>query len=857
MRNILLFFGAILLCIVITSCQFSREDAYDYLSVSGVSRELARFRKDNYREVHYALSFSIPESKEEPVTGKVDICCKLPQGIPLIVDFRADSSQVKQVLINGKEAIYSIRDEHIIVDTRSETGEEPVVSISFVTHDQSLNRRDDYLYTLLVPDRARTLFPCFDQPDLKALYTLTLDVPIDWHAVSNSAIAEVFLEDVSSRKQVRFRETEPLSTYLFSFVAGNMQQETFMRKGRSISVFHRETDPKKISQCPAIADEVFDALEWLEEYTAIPYPFSKYDLIILPGFQYGGMEHTGATLYNDRRMFLNEQPTLNEKLSRSSLIAHETAHMWFGDYVTMEWFDDVWTKEVFANYFAALMVEPLYPDINHRLNFIRSYYPPAYSEDRTAGSNAIRQDLDNLSNAGLVYGQIIYNKSPIVMEMLVNRIGNEAFRKGIREYLCTYAYGNTTWGGLIDILDKYTGEDLKAWSKAWINEKGMPVIDTRLSDNILTVSQSDPWKRGLFWPQDFSCLVVSGRESKEVTVRLGNKESSYGEELGFDLDENAFVVPNSGSEGYGFFRLSEEQVERCAGLLHTTSDEILKGSLLIILYENLLNQTIDPEWYMGEMLKYASKEQGSLLFAMTLGYIGNCHHWFKVNTESAESILWEIVKMNPDASHCLQAFRSYQSMAKSPEALQRLFRIWEKQVSPDRCLLSESDYINLSYKLALFLPDRMEEITSVQQSRITNPDRKREYAFIIPSLSVDKPVRDSVFLSLLQPENRRIEPWASTALSFLNHSTRQQEAIAYIRPSLDIIREVQRTGDIFFPTGWLRSLLNGHTSVKALEEVENFFADHPDFSPMLSNKIRQQADHLYKYSSLFLEETGF
>jgi hypothetical protein len=123
-------------------------------------------------------------------------------------------------------------------------------------------------------------------------------------------------------------------------VAGELTREVYSRNGRDISIYHRETDPKKIAQCPAIADEVFDALEWQEDFTGIPYPFAKYDVIILPGFQYGGMEHTGATLYTDRRMFLDEHPTLNERLSRSALIAHETSHMWFGDYVTMKWFDD-------------------------------------------------------------------------------------------------------------------------------------------------------------------------------------------------------------------------------------------------------------------------------------------------------------------------------------------------------------------------------------------------------------------------------------------------------------------------------------------------------------------------------------
>ena len=177
------------------------------------------------------------------------------------------------------------------------------------------------------------------------------------------------------------------------------------------------------------------SLNWLEEYTNVPYPFAKYDFIILPGFQYGGMEHTGATLYNDTQMFLSENPTPDEELRRTQLIAHETAHMWFGDLVTMNWFDDVWTKEVFANYFAALITEPLFPQVNHQLNWMKTYTAASLSEDRTPGTTAIRQPLDNLQNAGLIYGQIIYNKAPVMMVKLVESMGKEAFREGIQEYL--------------------------------------------------------------------------------------------------------------------------------------------------------------------------------------------------------------------------------------------------------------------------------------------------------------------------------------------------------------------------------------------------------------------------------------
>lgn len=420
------------------SCQ-AGDEQIQVLSEPGVSKELATFRSEKYLNVSYSLSFNIPEEKNEPVTGVANILWDQGEKLPLIIDFRGDSSQIISVMLNQEPVEYKVENEHIILPSSGAWSGKNMVSIAFRSSDQSLNRRDEFLYTLLVPDRARTLFPCFDQPDIKARYSLELIIPETWKAVANGKIAGVDSLSHPGRHVVTFQETEPLPTYLFSFVAGKLQQETYSRENRSISIYHRETDPARKGQCPEIARQVLDALDWMEAYTGVPYPFAKYDLVILPGFQYGGMEHTGSTLYNDQSMFLNEEPTLDEQLRRSTLIAHETAHMWFGDYVTMKWFNDVWTKEVFANYFAIRIVEPTYPTVNHRLNFVRGYIPASYAEDRTDGATPIQQTLDNLRNAGLVYSNIVYDKSPVVMEMLIQRMGAEAFQRGLHDYLTTYA----------------------------------------------------------------------------------------------------------------------------------------------------------------------------------------------------------------------------------------------------------------------------------------------------------------------------------------------------------------------------------------------------------------------------------
>ncbi|NTU95173.1 MAG: aminopeptidase, partial [Bacteroidales bacterium] len=446
----------------------------EVLPEKGVSKKLAFERAEEISELRYSLHFSIPKERDSIITAKAIIDFNLRKKERIVLDFRHESvCPVKSILVNGKKAEFIFSNEHIIIPERHISKGKNVLEIEFIAGNQSLNRREDLLYTLLVPDRSRTLFPCFDQPNLKAKFCLTLDIPDGWEGVANGNTKSKETTP-DGRTRLSFSETAPISTYLFSFVAGKLQRTTQERNGRAITIFHRESDPKKLEQCKVIFDQIFSSLNWLENYTAIKYPFAKYDIIIVPGFQYGGMEHMGATLYSDRTMFIDENATISEQLDRAKLIAHETAHMWFGDFVTMEWFDDVWTKEVFANWFASQIVTPLYPEVNHRLNFINTYYPASYSEDRTAGSNSIQQELDNLSNAGLVYGNIIYNKAPIVMEMLVKRVGEENFRLGIQAYLRKFAYSNASWDDLIKILDSLSPEDLQSWSNVWVKEKGMP-----------------------------------------------------------------------------------------------------------------------------------------------------------------------------------------------------------------------------------------------------------------------------------------------------------------------------------------------------------------------------------------------
>ncbi len=787
------------------------------LSVPGVSRELAVYRRAIVSSLEYELGFTIPAEKDSLIKAWAKIGFELKAKLPVLLDFKPSYTIAQgekiSAKVNGRDRELEFVNEHIVLPERYMKMGQNVVEIEFRAGEQSLNRRDELLYTLLVPDRARTLFPCFDQPDLKAIYTLNLEIPKDWVAVANGKVTNA--DTLENSVKMAFSPTEPISTYLFSFVAGKFRIVKEVREGREINIYHREEDPLKLAQIPVIYDQIYSSLKWLEDYTAIAYPFTKYDIAIVPGFQYGGMEHMGATLYSDRTMFLENNATITEELSRAKLIAHETAHMWFGDYVTMPWFNDVWTKEVFANWFASGMVSPMFPEIDHKLSFINTYYPASYSEDRTAGSNPVQQELDNLNRAGLVYGNIIYNKAPIVMEKLVMKTGEEKFREGIREYLKRYAYSNASWDQLIAILDSLSDEDLTQWSNVWVKERGMPhiaVSDSAGSDSAgeYLYKQSDPLGRGLVWDQELKS------------------------------DE----LPDADGMGYGLFVYDSIVKQRVTGML--TGNKINDGSkrisVIINLYENLDAGYLSADEFLNAMGGALRFEKNPLIFSRITGYLTSAQ--LESSYEKVEEILWQQVEKQEKPQFRSMAFSSYISVATSQQSADRLLKIWEMPEKFEKVKLGERELMRISYELALRYPQNYKRIKERQLSRLTGADRKREFEFIFPAVSPEIATRDSVFNSLLKDENRGVEPWAAASLTYLNHRLRTKESLKYITPALEIIDEIQRTGDIFFPSNWLRALLGGHSSPEAAAKVKEYMERANNLHPMLKLKILQQSHHL-------------
>jgi aminopeptidase N len=826
----------------------------NYKAEPGVSERLALYRKQVLSAINYELRLSIPPQKQQRIDVSESISLNISRNkLPLQVDFKGKREDIKSISVNDKQASVIFINEHIIIDPALLKTGNNNISISFIAGDMSLNRNPDFLYTLLVPDRARTVFPCFDQPDLKATFKLSLTLPTDWHAVTNAPLIDS--STAADRKTYHYAQSDTISTYLFSFVAGKFTVVSKNVDGRTMNFYHRETDTSKINFS---TDSVFrihgDALKFLEDYTQIRYPFKKFDFVAIPDFQYGGMEHVGAIDYKASGLFLDSGATKDQENARANLIAHETSHMWFGDLVTMRWFNDVWMKEVFANFMADKVAQVSQANNNYDLKFLIDHFPAAYGVDRTLGANPIRQQLSNLQEAGTLYGNIIYHKAPVMMRQLERLMGKDAFKDGLREYLSKYRFGNATWPDLISILDTHTPADLKAWNKVWVNQPGRPVIDYHLQTHNgtiskFTISQKGEYNPQSILPQFFEVALIYPDRVEEYTVNADKQNVALKTVEGKALPK--YILFNSSGQGYGIFPTDSKILPRIADL----KSPIMRAAAYINLYENMLSgKGIAPTQLLNNYQDLLSNEPEELNLRLITSQMNDIFWRLIVPSKRRviapvlEAKLWQEMEKESVANKKKILFKTFQSIALSGAAKAKLFTVWRDQKAPAGVKLTEEDYTSLA--VTLVLKDYPAAgILEQELSRIKNIDRRNRLQFLMAPLSPDAKTRDAFFASLKNEKNREKESWVATALDYLHHPLRSGTSSKYLKQSLDLLQEIQLTGDIFFPTAWLQSTFGSYQSTTAANIVRDFLKKH-HYNPKLKAKILQATDPLFRAEKL-------
>jgi aminopeptidase N len=825
----------------------------DPLMAPGVSRELARNRAALLSNVRYEMALSL--TQRDTAHGKVTVRFAAARAADVVIDFRGP--RLGGVRVNGNSAKTEFNGAHLRIPASAIRSGENAVEMEFASliapagasiiryHDA--RDSNDYLYTLLVPSDANALFPCFDQPDLKARLTLSLTVPARWRAIANGITERV--DTTGTSATYRFRQSDPLPTYLFAFAAGpwtrfggaNHRTPLWVRASRANEV---EVD--------SLQNQVASALSSLERYFGVTYPFQQFQYMLSPAFPFGGMEHPGVTMFNEESFIYREPPTLNQRLGRRATIYHEVAHHWFGDDVTMRWFDDLWLKEGFATYMAAKM-----QDIEGLPNPWMSFYlrnkPAAYDVDQTSGTTPVWQSLANLDQAKSNYGAIVYNKAPGILKQLNYLVGDSAFRAGLHDFLSSHAYGNATWQDLLASIGKAANRSLTEWGREYILRPGMPVLEQRVDVSngrvnrlILIQHPAQPLSGKGVWPMRTE-VVLWSRDSAPVfvPVEIHAETTIVAQAKGRRAD---FVFANANDNAYGLVMLDEQSARWLSDHLGEVHDPLLRAMLWGAMWDLVRDARLAPTAFIATAMRELPRETDEQIAAGIVTRLSRATSTY-ISTAQERELVGRVertfLSLAGDAARPYgirkNALDAFIAMARTPQALATLHAWLDSSSTAGMPLRQPTRWMIVTHLVERGAV-RADSLIAAEERHDTTSSGKRS-AFVAYAGRPAAPVKREYFQRYFADSTLN-EEWVTASLRAFNSSEAAAMTLPFLVPALDSLPWVQRNRRIFFLGSWLGSFIGGQRSGEALREVDRFLAEHPRLATDLRQKVLQSRDDL-------------
>jgi aminopeptidase N len=822
----------------------------------GIPRELARERAARVSNVRYQLSFEL--APHAPTTkGGEQLEFVLRDAGPVLLDFR--DGKLGKISVNGTALTPALENGHIELPAAALHEGENVIHVDFVTNvapaGKPLTRfedRDDgsdYVYTLFVPMDASMAFPCFDQPDIKARFQLAIVAPKDWTIISNTVVNQSFNLDQAWRRTV-FDETRPISTYLFAFAAGPFQRISNIA-GRPGLYARKSQAQRAQEEAPEVRQIAAEGIEYLSNYFAQPFPFPKYDMILIPGFAYGGMEHAGATFLREESVLFRTAPTRLDWLGRDILVLHELTHQWFGDLVTMRWFDDLWLKEGFAQYMAYQALASLKPNDHIWKRFYETIKPGAYEIDSTRGTTPIYQDIPNLKDAKSAYGAIVYSKAPGVLKQLAFLLGAEHFRDGLRVYLKEHAYSNAEWSDLVHAFEQVSGKPLDKWADMWIRHRGLPEVRTSWSCSAgrlerISLTQRDVLGTSAIWPIATQLLLSfdDGRTSR-MRVDLGSRRSEVA--LGPPERCPEFVFANDEDYAYGRFLLDPrsqgEVLKHLAGVRDAFSRTLLWGAL----WESVRQTGLGPRDFLDLSAGLLPDETDAPILQGILSNSTTALHRY-VNDQTRMDFVARFETMA--ASRMLDAkeqdlrilwFHGLRSVAETPSGLSKLKALLNGQLSVPGVALRRLDRWTMVTTLIAFNDPDARSIFQAERRRDPGGDGQK-YAYVAEAARPDAQEKQKYFEEYLHNASRE-EDWIELSLRSFNYWNQSTLTQPFLKPALEALPQIKRSRKIFFLVDWLNAFIGGQQSPAGQAEVHEYLRT-ATLEPDLRLKILQAVDEL-------------
>ena len=823
-----------------------------------LTREFAVKRKRQVDDVSYDLFLEIKPNTER-YSGKCRIKFFLKEkddGILL------DSiSDVKKVLVNGKEAKFEKKEFSLGINEGLINNSENEIEVEYESaYDHTgagLHKFTDpedgneYIYTHFEPYDAHRVFPCFDQPDLKATLDLSVEIPKKWVAISNE-ISEGEKEK-DDRKIVKFKKTKKISTYLFEVCVGNYESIENSHNGLPLKIYFRKSLKNYVPH-----QEMFkltkQGLDFYSKFFDYDYPFSKYDQIFVPEFNFGAMEQPGAVTFTERYL-LRRKSTRTERARLANTLLHEMAHMWFGDLVTMKWWDDLWLNESFADfisYFAmtkATEFKDAWEDFYARKSW-------AYFEDQLTTTHPIAADASDTDVAFSNFDGISYAKGASVLKQLMFYIGEENFQKGLISYFRQYQWNNTELSDFLKCLEKSSSMKLEEWFDMWIKTTGVNSIKPKLEIDEngianITIVQS-PSKRNNLLRKHKTKVALFSKDNK-----INVKEASYeGHEtkingFGIPKEDLAFVHLNNEDWDYVKDFFDEDSLDYLLNNISSIKDSMTRQMILGSLWQMVRDSELDPKIFLDLIFKSIREEDNLLALersllrirATVINYLGEksykeyCNKFFDLALEMLNS------SANSDMKNVWFNLLLFSAPGADKNKIEHVAQIFEEKKKFGNFELDQDKKWDSIIKLSSVDHPKSEEFLESEIKKDKSDRGQKKAAAAETSKLKNKKKSWEMFVS---GEGKSLD-YLRDAMSGFYWRHQKEDLREYIELFFEKIKHVFDKHDKYYSKSFFESLFPSlYAEEEILEKVKGYFSEFGDFNKLLKKHMQEGIDEMEK-----------
>ncbi|MGS0674412.1 aminopeptidase N [Shewanella sp. 125m-1] len=603
-----------LFCSVIAGNASSKQVNIPRDNTPYISQEVAAQRSAVISDVHYDLDFTLTDQQSFSATSKVSFELS-DTDQPLSLDL--NQATINSFIINGTKVYPNYNNSYISLNPRLLNSGSNTIEVAFTrdysSNGEGLHRFVDpvdgqvYLYSHFEPAAAQQMFAVFDQPDLKARYTLAVTAPKEWTVIS--AMRETSVSDQGKLRRWLFPESPKLSPYNFSMHAGPYHEWQDNSGKYPLRLFARQSVAKQVDE-KGWFTYTQQGLTFFDNYFGIPYPFKKYDQVLVPDFLYGAMENAAAITFSESRFLTDGEMSRVQQQRLASVIMHEMAHQWFGNLVTMKWWNGLWLNESFASFMGTLATSQATEFSHAWRSFYAKNKQSAYHQDSSASTHPIEVPVASSQNAFDNIDAITYSKGASTLKQLNYLLGEKTFQQGVQHYLTQFSYQNAELKDFITSLELAAKRDLSQWSQDWLNHAGVNTLQAEFSCNngrISRFSLKQTAPSGLPTLREQKVLLglfTQGRDrlhhNISVPVIYSGETTEVKQVIGLHCP--ALVYPNYQDWGFVKVSLDKTSFNTARTNLSSVDDPLLRSMLWQSLWDSVENGDLSLKDYMGTVL---------------------------------------------------------------------------------------------------------------------------------------------------------------------------------------------------------------------------------------------------------------